>query len=97
LVGTDKVLSDWVELREVLISFDQVRLDKVSQVIRRIIKPIVFKHKHSASIRDFVRLLVGPSVGPSVHPHITLSAFFSAVCGWIDLKFGRNVYVDLLF
>jgi hypothetical protein len=26
-----------------------------------------------------------------VSPHITLSAFFSAVCGRIDLKFGKSV------
>jgi hypothetical protein len=26
-----------------------------------------------------------------------LSAFFLAVCGWIDLKFGRDLHVDLLF
>ena len=36
-------------------------------------------------------------VGPSVGPHITLSAFFSAVCGWINLKFGRDLHVNLLF
>jgi hypothetical protein len=36
-------------------------------------------------------------VGPSVHPYITLSAFFSAVCGRIDLKFGKDLHVDLLF
>jgi uncharacterized Fe-S radical SAM superfamily protein PflX len=32
-----------------------------------------------------------------VCPHITLSAFFSAICRWIDLKFGRHLHVDLLF
>jgi hypothetical protein len=37
------------------------------------------------------------SDGWSVRPHITLSAFFSAVCRWIDLKFGRDLHVDLLF
>jgi hypothetical protein len=26
-----------------------------------------------------------------------LRAFFSAVCGWIDLKFARDLHVDLLF
>jgi hypothetical protein len=29
--------------------------------------------------------------------HIILSVFFSAVCGQIDLKFGRDLHVDLLF
>jgi hypothetical protein len=38
-----------------------------------------------------------PMDGWSVRPHITLSAFFSAVCGLIDLKFGRDLHVDLLF
>ena len=39
-------------------------------------------------VRSFVR---------SFGPHITLNAFFSAVCRWIDLKFGRDLHVDLLF
>jgi hypothetical protein len=38
-----------------------------------------------------------PMDGWMVHPHITLSVFFSAFCGWIDLKFGRDLHVDLLF
>jgi hypothetical protein len=40
---------------------------------------------------------VGRLVSPMVRPHITLSTFFSAVCGRIDLKFGRDFHVDLLF
>jgi hypothetical protein len=47
-------------------------------------------------LRPLVCWLVGWSVGCSVSPHITLRAFFSAVCGWIDLKFGRDLHVDLL-
>ena len=42
-------------------------------------------------------MLVRPSVGLLVCPHITLSAFFSAVCEWINLKFGRDLHVHLLF
>jgi hypothetical protein len=73
----------------------------------------VFRRKHSASIKDFVRwsvgLLVCRSIGPSicrsvsllvgllVRPHITLNVIFSAVCGQIDLKFGRDLHVDLSF
>jgi hypothetical protein len=45
------------------------------------------------SICWFVCLLVRLSV----RPHITLNAFFSAVCGRIDLKFGGDLHVDLLF
>jgi hypothetical protein len=55
----------------------------------------------SIAIRDFVRWAVGWSVGPlvrwSVGPHITLNIIFSAVCGQIDLKFGRDLLGDLLF
>jgi hypothetical protein len=40
---------------------------------------------------------VGWMIGWMVQPHITLSAFFSAVCKWIDLKFGRDLHIDLLF
>jgi hypothetical protein len=36
------------------------------------------------------------SVGLLVCPHITLNEIFSAVCVWIDLKFGRFLHVDLL-
>ena len=42
-------------------------------------------------------LLVGQSVCRSVCPHITLSVIFSAVHGRIDLKFGGDLHVDLLF
>jgi esterase/lipase len=45
----------------------------------------------------FVGLSVGGLVGLSVGPHITLNVIFSAVCGQIDLKFGRDLYVGLLF
>jgi hypothetical protein len=58
----------------------------------------VFRHEHSASIRDFVCC----SVDWSVHWLVRLSPFtlnviFSAVCGPIDLKFGRDLHVDLFF
>jgi hypothetical protein len=48
-------------------------------------------------LRPSIRPSVSPSVGPSICPHITLNAFFSAICGRIDLKFGKDLYVDLLF
>jgi hypothetical protein len=41
--------------------------------------------------------LVGWSVGWLVGPHITLNMIFSAICGQVDLKFGRNFHIDLLF
>jgi hypothetical protein len=37
------------------------------------------------------------SVAWSVGPHITLNVFFSAVRRQVDLKFGRDLYVNLLF
>jgi hypothetical protein len=48
-------------------------------------------------MRDFVHLSVGLPVGWSVGPHITLKNIFSAVCGQIDLKYGGDLHVDLLF
>jgi hypothetical protein len=48
-------------------------------------------------VRPSVRWLVGWLIGWSVCPYITLSAFFSAVCGQIDLKFSRDLHIDLLF
>jgi hypothetical protein len=32
-----------------------------------------------------------------VSPHTSLNVTFSVICEWIDLKFGRNFHVDLLF
>jgi hypothetical protein len=40
-----------------------------------------------------IEMLVGWSLGP----HITLTVIFIAICGQIDLKFGGDLYVDLLF
>jgi hypothetical protein len=45
---------------------------------------------------------IGDYVDPSVRWLVRLSpyhfsAFFSAVCGWNYLKFGRDLHVDLLF
>jgi hypothetical protein len=54
---------------------------------------ICFQVPASASITHYV----GLSVGCSIRPHITLSAFFSAVCRRIDLKFSRDLHIDLLF
>jgi hypothetical protein len=40
---------------------------------------------------------VGVLVGVLVGPHIALNAIFSAVCGRINLKLGRELHVDLFF
>jgi hypothetical protein len=53
-----------------------------------------------ASKRLYKRLwcpMVCCLVGWSVGPHITLNLIFSAVCRWIDLKFGGDLHVNLLF
>jgi hypothetical protein len=46
-----------------------------------------------------LRLSVHPLVRPfwSVHPHITLNEIFLAVRGRIDLKFGKDLHINLLF
>jgi hypothetical protein len=41
--------------------------------------------------------LVGRLVGWSVSHHIIFNVILSAVCGWIDLKFGGDLHVDLIF
>jgi hypothetical protein len=41
--------------------------------------------------------LVGWLVGLLVRNYITLNVIFSAVYGRIDLKFGRDLHIDLLF
>ena len=60
--------------------------------------PVFVRHQ---KVPLWITLLVRPSfrplVGCLVCPHITLSAFFLAVCRWIDLKFDRDLYFDLLF
>jgi hypothetical protein len=53
----------------------------------------ILKRKHSASIKDFLHPFFGFLVGS----HITLNLIFSAVCGRIDLKFGKDLQIDLLF
>ena len=55
---------------------------------------IHFQVRAGTSIRDFVHWLVCWSVGRSPY---CLNAFFSAVSGWIDLKYGRDLHVDCLF
>jgi hypothetical protein len=40
--------------------------------------------------------MIDPMDGPMARPHITMNAFFSAVCGQIDLKFGRDLHFDQL-
>jgi hypothetical protein len=46
-------------------------------------------------VHPLVRLLGGWLVGLSQYQ--CMSAFFSAICGQIDLKFGRDLQVDLVF
>jgi heme A synthase len=46
---------------------------------------------------DYIREFVRRSVGRLVGPHITLNVIFSAVCERIDLKFGGDLHVYLLF
>jgi hypothetical protein len=58
---------------------------------------LVFRREHSASIKDFVRQFVGRLVGWLLCPHITLNVIFLAMCRPIDLKFSRDLHVDLLF
>jgi hypothetical protein len=74
-----------------------IRVSNISKTVKRTSGFQVFRREHSASIRDFVCSSVSWSVDPSVHPHITLNVIFSAVCGRIDLKFGKDFHVDLLF
>jgi hypothetical protein len=63
----------------------------VGPSVRRSVGPL-----DRRSVGPLVRCSVDPSVCELVGPHNTLTLTLTLTCGQIDLKFGRDLHVDLL-
>jgi hypothetical protein len=68
----------------------------------------IFRRMQGTTMRNFVRWIVALSVCLSIWLSVFLSVcpqsskhvlkcYFSAICRWFDLKFGRDLQVNLLF